>query len=210
MSAPNGRKPFWTSGTFWIFFALVLGILVGGVLPEKDHPNAFHLFQLMSKGFIALIKGIIVPILVSTIVVGIAQTGDLKAVGRMGGKALLYFEIVTTFALFIGLAIANTLKPGAHLPLDTSAHAPVTPANAQSGWDIALHLFPSNLVEHAAKGDSLPVVVFASLFGIALTRVGEKGRPLLTFFDTVAQAMFKYTDMVMRLTPIGVFGAMAY
>src|SRR5262249_28175231 len=133
-----------------------------------------------------------------------------KSVGRMGGKALLYFEIVTTIALFIGLAIANTIKPGAQLPLDAGAKATVSAASQQSGWDIALHMFPSNLIKHAADGDILPVAVFATLFGISLTRIGDGGKPLLAFFDTVAQAMFKYTDMVMRLTPIGVFGAMAY
>ncbi len=209
-NAPGARKVWYRSGTFWVFVGLALGVVLGGFLPQDTHPGAYNFFRFCSKGFIQLIKGLIVPLLFSTIVVGIAQTGDLKSVGRMGGKALLYFEIITTFALFIGLAVANTLKPGAHLPLDAGAHAPVSPASQQSGWDIALHLFPSNLIEHAAKGDILPVVVFATLFGVSLTRIGERGKPLLTFFDTVAQAMFKYTDMVMRLTPIGVFGAMAY
>jgi proton glutamate symport protein len=204
------RKAWYRSGTFWVFVGLGLGVVIGGFFPQDTHPQAYNFFRFCSKAFIQLIKGLIVPLLFSTIVVGIAQTGDLKSVGRMGGKALLYFEVVTTFALFIGLAIANVLKPGEHLPLDLGAQSSVTPQKAQSGWDIALHLFPSNLIEHAAKGDILPVVIFASLFGISLTRLGEKGRPLLQFFDTVAQAMFKYTDMVMRLTPIGVFGAMAY
>jgi Na+/H+-dicarboxylate symporter len=128
----------------------------------------------------------------------------------MGGKALLYFEIVTTLALFIGLAIGNWLKPGANLPMDLSAHTAVAAIHPRSGWEIALHLFPSNLIQHAAEGDILPVVIFATLFGIALTKVGERGTPVLAFFDGVAQTMFKYTDMVMTLTPLGVFGAMAY
>src|SRR3954463_14718949 len=206
----SAKKPIWKSGTFWIFVGLVLGVVVGGLFPEKDHPNFFHAFQLMSKGFIALIKGIIVPILVSTIIVGIAQTGDLKAVGRMGGKALLYFEIVTTIALFIGLGVANWLRPGDNLPLDLSSSAALNLAKPKTGWEIALHLFPSNLVQHAAEGDILPVVVFASLFGVSLTRIGERGKIVLAFFEAIAQVMFKYTDMIMRLTPIGVFGAMAY
>ena len=129
---------------------------------------------------------------------GIAQTGDLKAVGRMGGKALLYFEVVTTLALFIGLVVANWLRPGDGLPLDLGAHAAVARRSRKTGWEIALHAFPSNLVKHAAEGDILPVVVFATLFGIALTRVGERGKPVLAFFEGVAQVMFKYTDMVMR------------
>lgn len=200
-------KPFWRSGTFFIFVALALGVLVGGLCPENEHPWLFHLFQFFSKGFIALIKGIIVPILVSTIIVGIAQTGDLKAVGRMGGKALLYFEIVTTIALFLGLGIANWLRPGDGLPLAHDPHLAL--AKPKTGWEIALHALPSNLIKHAAEADILPVVVFAALFGIALIRVGEKGKPVLAFFEGTAQVMFKYTDMIMRLTPLGVFGAMA-
>ncbi|MCE1228195.1 MAG: cation:dicarboxylase symporter family transporter [Firmicutes bacterium] len=203
------RKPFYRSSTFWIFVGLILGVILGGFLPKDEFPQAYNLFRFLSRAFIALIKGLIVPLLFSTIVVGIAQTGDIKAVGRMGGKALLYFEIVTTVALFLGLGIAHWLKPGAGLPLDLSAHAPVA-VQARSGWDIAMHLFPSNLIHHAAEADILPVVVFASLFGIALTRVGERGQPVLAFFEGVAQTMFKYTDMVMKLTPLGVFGAMAY
>ncbi len=206
--APRARKPFWRSSTALIFLALLLGVVVGGFLPSDRHPSAFAFFQFCSKGFLALIKGIIVPLLVASIITGIAQTGDLKAVGRMGAKSLLYFEAVTTIALFLGLGIANWLKPGEGLPLKAEASAVLAPQ--QTGWQIALHAFPSNVIEHAAKGDILPVVVFATLFGIALTRVGERGALVLRFFDGVAQVMFKYTAMVMSLTPVGVFGAMAY
>lgn len=207
MTAP---RPWYRSSTFWIFVGLFLGVVLGGFLPRDQHPMAYETFRFLSKAFISLIKGLIVPLLLSTIIVGIAQTGDIKAVGRMGGKALLYFEIVTTLALFIGLAIGNWLKPGAHLPLDLSAHTAVAAVKARTGWETALHLFPSNLIQHAAEGDILPVVIFASLFGIALTKVGDRGKPVLAFFDGVAQTMFRYTDMVMSLTPLGVFGAMAY
>ena len=203
----NSGKPKLLSGTPIIVVALILGVLVGGLMPEADHPTAFHLFSFLSKGFITLIKGIIIPLLVATIITGIAQTGDLKSVGRMGAKALLYFEIVTTVALFLGLFLGNTLKPGAGLPLAQDAHASL--AKPLSGWDIALHALPSNLIHHAAEGDILPVVVFASLFGIALIRIGPKGEPVLRFFDAVAQVMFKYTEMIMKLTPFGVFGSMA-
>ncbi len=207
-SPDKASKPLWKNGTALIFLGLFLGIVVGGFLPADEHPTAFAFFQFCSKGFLSLIKGIIVPLLVATIITGIAQTGDLKAVGRMGAKSLLYFEIVTTIALFLGLAVANWLKPGEGLPLKTDAHT--TLAAPKSGWEIALHAFPSNLIKHAADGDILPVVVFASLFGIALTRIGPRGEPVLRFFDGVAQVMFKYTAMIMSLTPIGVFGAMAY
>ncbi len=206
----TARATVWyQSSTFWIFVGLLLGVVLGGFLPQDHHPIAYEFFKFLSKAFISLIKGLIVPLLISTIIVGIAQTGDLRAVGRMGGKALLYFEIVTTLALFIGLGIANWWKPGEHLPIDLSMSGPAL-AKPKTGWDTALHLFPSNLIKHAAEGDVLPVVVFASLFGISLTRIGEKGKLILDFFKGTSEVMFKYTDMVMRLTPIGVFGAMAY
>src|SRR4051794_5611941 len=198
------------SSTFWIFVGLAMGVVLGGFLPADEFPGAYNAFRFISRAFIALIKGLIVPLLFSTIVVGIAQTGDLKAVGRMGGKALLYFEIVTTAALFIGLGVVNWIRPGDGLPLDLGAGAAAAVARPRSGWEVALHLFPSNIVQHAAEGDVLPVVVFATLFGVSLTRVGERGKVVLAFFEAIAQVMFKYTDMVMRLTPIGVFGAMAY
>ncbi len=210
MAEPSRKTgaPFWRSGTFLIFVGLALGVVLGGFLPQDQHPTAYAFFQFLSKSFIALIKSIIVPILVSTIITGIAQTGDLKAVGRMGVKSLVYFEVVTTVALFLGLAVANWMRPGDGLPLKIDAQVALSPP--KSGWEIALHAFPSNVIKHAAEGDILPVVVFATLFGIALTRTGPKGEPVLRFFEGVAQVMFKYTGMVMALTPLGVFGAMAY
>ena len=208
VSGEAPTKKGFLSGTPLIFLALVLGVVVGGLLPEHDHPTAYHLFQFLSKGFITLIKSVIVPILIATLITGIAQTGDLKSVGRMGAKALIYFEVVTTIALAVGLVIANTVKPGAGLPLSVGEHTEL--AHQLTGWEIALHSFPSNLVKHAADGDILPVVVFAALFGVSIIRVGKPAEPVLRFFEGVAQVMFKYTDMIMRLTPLGVFGAMAY
>src|SRR5512140_3355675 len=138
MSEPetSPRTPFYRSSTFFIFMGIALGVLLGGFLPQDSHPQAYELFRFLSKAFIQLIKGLIVPLLVSTIIVGIAQTGDLKAVGRMGAKALLYFEIVTTLALVIGLVIANVIQPGARLPIDLGAQAPVKAAAARTGWEI--------------------------------------------------------------------------
>lgn len=208
---PPQKKPWYRSGTVWIVLALVLGVVLGGSFPQDRFPQVYELFHFISRAFISLIKGLIVPLLVSTIIVGIAQTGDIKAVGRMGVKALVYFEFVTTLALFIGLAIANWIRPGDGLPIDLSVTSSgVAPEHPPSGWDLALHLFPSNLAQHWAAGDLLPIVVFAVLFGVALTRIGERGKPVMAFCESVAQVMFKYTDLVMRLTPIGVFGAMAY
>ena len=203
------RKPWWRSGTAWIFGGLLLGIALGGSLPKDAHPFAYQLLHFMAAAFIALIKSLIDPLIFSTLVVGIARTGDLKAVGRMGMKALLYFELVTTFALVIGLVVANVVKPGAGMHLDLAAHG-AAPATVKSGWDTLLHLFPSNVVRSAAEGDILPVVIFATLFAMALVRVPDgKGEPVLRFFESFSQVMFKYTDMVMLLTPFGVFGAMA-
>ncbi|HQY61867.1 MAG TPA: dicarboxylate/amino acid:cation symporter [Polyangiaceae bacterium] len=209
-AAPAQAKPRSSrSGTWLILVALVAGVALGGFFPQDRYPQIYELFHFLSKAFIALIKGLIVPLLVSTLVVGVAQTGDLKAVGRMGGKSLLYFEVVTTIALGLGLVVANTLQPGRGLPIDLSSHG-VDKSKAQSGWDTAMHLFPSNLAKHAVDGDILPIVVFAVLFGIALTQLGERKKVVLELAETVAQAMFKYTAMIMKLTPLGVFGAMAY
>lgn len=209
-SRPSATKKDSLSGTLVILAALVLGVVLGGFFPQSKYPNVFALFQFFSKAFIALIKGLIVPLLMSTIVVGVAQTGDIKSVGRMGAKSLFYFEVVTTLALGLGLVVANVFQPGRGLPIDLTSHGAVDKAKAQSGWDTAMHLFPSNLAKHAAEGDILPIVVFSVLFGIALTQLGERGKPLLQTTEIVAQTMFKYTGMVMKLTPIGVFGAMAY
>ncbi len=205
---PATAKRHLGKGTLYVFVGLALGVLIGGLCPQDQHPTLFHLFQFMSKAFIGLIKGIIVPLLVSTIIVGIAQTGDVRSVGRMGAKALLYFEVVTTLALGIGLAVANIMQPGRGMPLKDDAH--VTLAKPLEGWDIALHALPSNLFKHAAEGDILPVVIFATIFAIALIHTGDAGKPVLRFFEAVAKVMFRYTDMIMKLTPFGVFGAMAY
>lgn len=204
-------RAWYRSGTVLIVVALMLGVLLGGFFPQDQHPFAYELFRFTSRAFIALIKGLIVPLIVSTLVVGIAQTGDLKAVGRMGGKALLYFEVVTTLALVVGLAVANGIRPGDGLPIDLStSHSGVTLAKPASGWELALHLFPSNLAKHWVEADLLPIVVFAVLFGVSLVRIGAQGRPILEALEATAQTMFKYTDLVMSLTPLGVFGAMAY
>lgn len=206
--SPTPRAPWYRTSTFYIFVGLALGILCGGLFPETSYPGLHRAFGFFSQAFIGLIKGLIVPLLVSTIIVGIAQTGDMHTVGRMGGKALIYFEAVTSLALVIGLIIVNVMRPGDGLQLPEN-HAALSVQKAQTGWEIALHALPTNLVKHAADADILPVVVFAALFGIALTRAGDKGKPVLLFFDGVAQTMFKYTDIIMKLTPLGVFGAMA-
>lgn len=194
--------------TVIVGLAVLAGALAGGFFPKDTHPVAFTIFLLCSKTFLALVKSVIVPILVATLITGIAQTGDLKAVGRLGGKSLLYFEVVTTLALVVGLVVGNVLRPGDGLPLDVTGHTEL--AHPKPFVETLLHAFPSNVVKHAAEGDILPVVVFATLFAVALVQVGERGKPVLAFFDGVAHVMFRYTALVMKLTPVGVFGAMAY
>src|SRR5262249_48540942 len=157
-------------------------------------------------------KMIIAPLLFATLVVGIAGTGDFKAMGRIGLKAIVYFEVATTIALFLGLFLVNTFKPGAGLAMpiggDTKALAAMA-QNQQHAWDIFLHLFPTSVVDAMARGDLLQLVGFSTFFGIALAAIGSKGQPVLDLLDATAQVMFKFTGYVMAFAPIGVFAAIA-
>src|SRR3989441_1529445 len=193
--------------TTQIFIGLLLGIVVGYVWP------AFGVaIKPLADAFLRMIKMIIAPLLFATLVVGIAGTGDLKAMGRIGVKAIVYFEVATTIALFLGLALVNIFKPGAGLAMpigaDTSAAAAMA-QNQQHAWDIFLHLFPTSVVDAMARGDILQLVVFSTFFGIALAAIGRKGQPVLDVLDGTAQAMFKFTGYVMTFAPIGVFAAIA-
>jgi proton glutamate symport protein len=199
-------RPRWLSGTALIFYALVLGVLAGFLFPAETHSSAYETFRFLSKAFINLIKMLIVPLIFSTIVVGIGKTGDIKLVGRMGLKAIVYFEIATTAALVLGLTIAHVVQPGAGLHLPPTGE---TLAKPKTVAETLLHLFPSNLVDAMAKQDVLQVVVFATLVGIAAAHVRHKAAPFLNLMDSVVAVMFQLTDYVMALTPLGVFGAMA-
>ena len=200
------KRPAYLSSTALIFYALVLGVAAGALLPAERFPAAYETFRFLSKAFISLIKMLIVPLIFSTIVVGIGKTGDVKAVGRMGLKAIVYFEIATTIALGIGLAIAHIVRPGDGLKLPPSGEQLARP---QTFVETLLHLFPSNVVDAMAKQDILQVVVFATLIGIAAAHVKAKSEGFLKFFDSTVAVLFQLTDYVMALTPIGVFGAMA-
>jgi proton glutamate symport protein len=203
---PSRRRPKWLSGTALIFYALVLGVLSGYLFPAESHPAAYEAFRFLSRAFISLIKMLIVPLIFSTIVVGIGKTGDIKAVGRMGVKAIIYFELATTAALALGLSIAHIVRPGQGLTLPPSGEQLAKPKTLV---ETLLHLFPSNVVDAMAKQDILQVVVFATLVGIAAAHIGKKAETFLVFFDSVVAVMFQLTDYVMALTPLGVFGAMA-
>ena len=193
--------------TTQIFIGLVLGILVGYLWPAVGVG-----VRPLADAFLRLIRMIIAPLLFATLVVGIAGTGDLKSMGRIGLKALVYFEVATTIALVLGLALVNIFRPGDGVSLtlarDTTTVAALS-QNQQRPWDIFLHLFPTSIVDSMARGDILQVVVFASFFGVALAAVGARGRPLLEVLESLAQVMFRVTGYVMRLAPLGVFAAIA-
>jgi len=202
----SSRRPPWLSGTALIFYSIILGVVAGWLLPSETHPDAYAAFRFLSKAFINLIKMLIVPLIFSTIVVGIGKTGDVKLVGRMGLKALVYFEVATTLALVLGLTIAHVVKPGEGLHLPPSGETLAKPLTIA---ETLMHLFPSNLVDAMARQDVLQVVVFATLAGVAAAHVRDKSGPFLNVMDSVVSVMFELTDYVMALTPLGVFGAMA-
>jgi proton glutamate symport protein len=200
----GGRLP---SLTTQIFHGLLLGIAVGYLWPTFGVA-----VKPLADIFLRMIKMIIAPLLFSTLVVGIAGTGDLKTMGRIGIKAIVYFEVATTIALFLGLALVNIFQPGAGLaiPIGTDASAAAAMAqNQQHAWDIVLHMFPTSVIDAMAKGDILQVVIFSMFFGIAVAAIGTRGQPVLDVLESTAQAMFKFTGYVMAFAPIGVFAAIA-
>lgn len=195
--------------TFQVLVAIVLGIIVGFRFPAFA-PSA----KLISQSFISLIQMLIAPIIFLTIVLGIASMGDIKKVGRVGGKALIYFEIVTTFALVIGVAVANILKPGdgfIHKAIDTTKIADYQKQAAEMNWsEFITHLIPHNIFDAFAKGDILQILVFAVLFGYGLSHMGKAGQPIVLFFEKLSQVFFNIMKVIMRLAPLGAFGGMAY
>lgn len=197
----------WLSSTAVIFYALILGVVLGHFLPADRYPWAYETFRFLSKAFISLIKMLVVPLIFSTIVLGIGKTGDIKAVGRMGVKALIYFEVATTIALAIGLVVANVVKPGSDLVLPS--HSEVVLAKQTTLVESLLHLFPSNVLDAMVRVDILQVVIFATLLGVASAHVGKRSEAFVGFFESAVAVLFKLTDYVMSLTPLGVFGAMA-
>lgn len=195
--------------TFQVLIAIILGVLVGVFFPAFA-PSA----KVISTTFVSLIQMLIAPIIFLTIVLGIASMGDIKKVGRVGGKALLYFEIVTTFALVIGVVVADLLKPGEgfiHKTLDVSKIADYQKQAAEMNWvDFFAHIIPKNIFEAFAKGDILQILFFAVLFGYGLTHMGKAGESLIATFDKLSKVFFNIMKVVMKLAPIGAFGGMAF
>ncbi|WP_247235785.1 dicarboxylate/amino acid:cation symporter [Telluribacter sp. SYSU D00476] len=195
--------------TFRVLVAIVVGILLGHFAPEFASK-----LKPLGDLFINLIKMVIAPIIFLTIVLGISNMGDLKKVGRVGGKALLYFEVVTTAALVIGLVIANWVRPGDGVVAQVGT-SDVVNRYAEQGksmnWvDFLMHSVPSNAVQAFAEGEILQVLVFSVLFGMGLTHMGEKGHSLIMTFDRLSKVFFNILNMVMKLAPLGALGGMAY
>jgi proton glutamate symport protein len=186
-------------------------MLLGAELGHELGKSAANL-QVLSGIFLRLVKTIVAPLIFSTLVVGIASHSNLKQVGRMGIKALLYFELVTTVALFIGLGAINLTQAGVGVPQPVAGTASAAVAAQPQKWtDIVLHIFPENIAKSVAEGQILQIVVFSVIFGIALAQIGEKKRrPMLAFCESLSELMFKFTNIVMLSAPIGVAGAMAY
>jgi proton glutamate symport protein len=192
-----------------ILLGLVLGVAAGALL-SRTHPDWAGVFNPFSQLFLRLIKMIIAPLIFSTLVAGIAGAGHAKAVGRMGLRAIVYFEIVTTVALLIGLLAVNVLKPGVGLVLPPPSGPPAVSATAQTWDQIVLHTVPNSVIQAMAEGDVLQIVVWSILFAISLTMIGEKAKPIVTWCESLAEAMFTFTNIVMHYAPIGVACAMAY
>ncbi|NBV23408.1 MAG: dicarboxylate/amino acid:cation symporter [Proteobacteria bacterium] len=198
--------------TQWIIVAMIAGILVGWAFPEVDHPLFVRNLKVISKLFLNLIKCIIVPILIGTLVIGIAgHSDDLKAVGRLALKSFIYFEVVTTLALFVGLGAVNLIRPGVGVVLPPSAaQGKEFAAKTQSTQEMIEHIAPKSFFESAANNDVLQVVVFTILFAIALSQVhGRPKETMLNFFEGLSEVMFKFTGLVMLFAPLGIGAAMA-
>ncbi len=192
--------------TTWIFISMVLGAEIG-----YDFPEAADAMKVVSKAFLKLIKSIVAPLLFGTLVVGIAGHSNIKQVGRMGIKSLLYFEVVTTIALFVGLAAINISQAGAGVTLTAAKNTEKIEAVKQSAGDIVLHIFPENIAKSVAEGQILQVVIFSVLFGIAMAMLpADKKRPMLEFAESLSEVMFKFTNIIMYLAPIGVGAAIAF
>lgn len=190
--------------TAWIFIGMAAGIALGFAAPGV----AAQLGP-VSNIFLRLIKSIIAPLLFGTLVAGIASTGSAKAMGRIGLKAIVYFEVITTIALFLGLAAVNLTRPGEGMSLTATAAELSVPKAQTSFAAILEHTFPTSIIDAMARGEVLQIVVFSFLFGAAAASIGPAARPVVAFTESLAEVMFRYTKYVMYLAPFGVGAAMA-
>lgn len=189
-----------------VIIGIILGVLAGWLFPSFS-PTA----KILSDLFINMIKMVIAPVIFFSVVLGIAGVGDLKKMGRVGGKGILYFEIVTTLAIIIGLCTANYIKPGAGIPTAQIWESGAPAAMEGINWsDFIVHIVPSNIVKSFAEGDIIQILFFSILFGIALNRLKAGGESIVNVFDKLNKVLFNILHMVIRLSPIGAFGGMAY
>ncbi len=208
-TAAPPRPRFHLTLTQQIFVGLALGIVLGWVISVTD-PSWADVVRPFGQIFIRMIKMVIAPLIFATLVAGIAGAGHAKAVGRIGLRSIIYFEIVTTIALIIGLVAVNWFEPGAGLTLPAAAGAPPLAAQPKTWQEILLHTVPESVIRAMADGELLQLVVFSMVFAIALGMIGERGRPIVTFCESLAETMFKFTNIVMKYAPIGVGAAIAY
>ncbi|MEC0282168.1 cation:dicarboxylate symporter family transporter [Terribacillus saccharophilus] len=204
-------KRFKIGLAYQILIGLVLGIIVGAIFYGSD--TAVSVLQPFGDLFLRAIKMIVVPIVISSIIVGVAGVGDIKQVGKLGFKTILYFEIVTTIALVVGLAFGNIFQPGEGIDRSaletTSISQYEETAESQedhSVVDTFLEIIPTNVFQAMTEGDMLAIVFFSVIFGVGVAAIGQRGQPVLSFFQGVSEAMFWVTNLVMKLAPIGVFG----
>ncbi|MBM3461562.1 MAG: cation:dicarboxylase symporter family transporter [Armatimonadetes bacterium] len=190
--------------TMQIFIGLLVGVAVGHFMPQIGIA-----LKPFGKLFLSLIKAIIAPLVFATLVVGIAGTGSLKAFGRMGLKALIYFEIVTTIALFIGLAAVNLMQPGAGINIVPDPGADIPAQKPQTFTEILLHMFPTSIIDAMARGDVLQIVVFTVIFSMGVMAAGAKAEPIYVWCESLAEVMFKFTNFIMHYAPFGVCAAIA-
>ena len=192
--------------TAWIFIAMLLGAAIG-----HDFPNAATNLRVLALIFLRLIKTIIAPLIFGTLVVGIAGHSNLRQVGRLGLRSIIYFEIITTIAIFLGLAAINISRAGTGVQLTATPGTETVPVNKLSAQDTILHIFPENIAKSVADGAVLEVVVFSLIFAVALAMISEqKRRPMLAFCESLSEVMFKFTNLVMYMAPLGVGAAVAY
>ena len=210
-TAAQPHKPIYTHLYFQVLTAIVIGILLGYFYPKLGEQ-----MKPFGDAFIKLIKMLIAPIIFCTVVHGIASMRDMKQVGRVGLKALIYFEVVTTLALLVGLIVVNVLQPGVGMNVDPktidtkSIQVYTTKAGQQSTVEFLMHVIPNTVVGAFAEGEILQVLFFAVLFAFALHMLGERGEPVLKFIDLVSHALFNMVGIIMKVAPLGAFGAMAF